>query len=174
MAPFLSSGFIRHKAERIYEMQKEDAALPNPFQACSLLGIHARFYDIGSLKGMYLSVNQIPYIILHIGLSEELTRAVCAHELGHHVLHGELAAAHILNDYELYRSKSKTEAEANLFAAHFLLPDFLVKEVLEEEPDAERAAGLLHVPLELLQLKLSEGGYGIPLPPSDFFRNRKK
>ncbi len=162
---------IKCKAKSLYSLQDNPFSLPNPFQICAILGVQTRFYDLGSLKGLYIAINGVPYVVLNTTLEEDTARVVCAHELGHHVLHQDLATLHILNEYERYRSQTKTEQEANLFAAHLLLPDKLLQETLAEEPDPARAAGILRVPPELLQLKLADDGISCALPPSDFLRH---
>lgn len=155
--------YIKCKAQSLYTYTLSPGSLPNPFQICKEIGVETRFYDLGSLKGMYFLVNQIPFVVLNLQLSDQEAKIVCAHELGHHILHHDLATCHVLSQYELYRVHSKSEAEANLFAAHLLLPDAAFQAVLKEQgPDLDHMAAALQVPKELVLLKLADEGFAVP------------
>lgn len=73
-------------------------------------------------------------------------RFTMAHELGHYILHRDLIGEG-LNDDTMYRATAKAdyynsrvrqvhEAQANSFAANFLMPTDLVSECYAENPDA--------------------------------------
>lgn len=81
--------------------------------------------------------------------SESIHKIVCAHELGHAILHPKINSSYIGN-YTLY-SSSKIEIEANTFAAELLLPDEIDEEYKGMTID-QIAASLCVLP-ELLKLK---------------------
>ncbi len=108
---------------------------------------------LGNLKGFYICERGTPYIIINDALDERTARIVCAHELGHDVLHRELAQGGI-REGTLFLSNNKTEREANLFAAEILLTDKAVLSELDYNNDPTTAAYNLDVPVELLEYKL--------------------
>lgn len=116
-------------------------------------GAKVWFRPLGSLKGFYICEQGTPYIIINDALDELTARVVCAHELGHDVLHRELAEGGI-RDGTLFLSNNKTEREANLFAAELLLTDKAVLSELDYNNDPATAAYDLGVPVELLEYKL--------------------
>lgn len=147
---------IKVEAQNLYSPFSSRLLPPNPFQICAENGVVTRFYALGSLKGFYVVINDIPFIVINSSLDDFTARVVCAHELGHHVLHRSFATMHLLNEYELYRTETRAEREANLFAAHLLIPDYLLQHTLQEcGTDMSHVAGSLFVPLDLLELKLS-------------------
>lgn len=107
---------------------------PDPFALVDLLGISLSVRDLGSLKGFYYLLQDEPYIILSDRLNDMTARIVCAHELGHHMLHQRFARKLLFGEYDLYLSHNRWEAEANEFAAHFLIPDNLLSELLHSLP----------------------------------------
>ncbi len=137
-------------------------------------GAKVWFRSLGGLKGFYIYEQGTPYIIINEALEEPLARVVCAHELGHDILHRELAVGGI-RENTMFLQSNKTEREANLFAAELLLTD---KEVLSEisfNNSLEAAAYELGVPLELLEYKLellSHKGYNVNFTAvsSDFLK----
>lgn len=85
------------------------------------LGIHVEFADdYKNLLGMYFNRWHHRFIFLNSRLDEDWLPMVLAHEIGHDQLHRELAKTG-LQEFELFRMSSRTEYEANAFAAHLLL-----------------------------------------------------
>lgn len=107
---------------------------PDPFELVEIFGIHLHVRDLGSLKGFYYILQGEPQIILSDKLNEETRRIVCAHELGHHMLHQWFAQNLLFGEYDLYLSHVRWEAEANEFAAELLIPDALLTEALGTMP----------------------------------------
>lgn len=103
----------------------------DPEQLAEYLGVAIYAVDnFKDLKGMYAWIDGRACIFVNSRLPERLQQLVLAHELGHHVLHRELAEkAKVWQDLALWDPRSKAEYEANLFAADFLLEDtaFLAK-----------------------------------------------
>lgn len=123
------------------------------FETASNSGANVWFRELGSLKGFYICENGRRYIIVNQELEDVVARTVCAHELGHDMLHRELSAGGI-REASLFLSSNKTEREANLFAAEILLTDKEAISVLEYAHDIEQAAWELGVMPEILEYKL--------------------
>ncbi len=116
-------------------------------------GAKVWFRPLGNLKGFYICEQGTPYIILNNNLDKQMSKVVCAHELGHDTLHRELARGGI-RDGTLFLTNNKTEREANLFAAEMLLSDESVLSELSYNNDPLTAAYNLNIPVELLEYKL--------------------
>lgn len=115
-------------------------------------------------------------IVINDCLSEILKRCILAHELGHAVLHKDIATIKAFHDFSIIDSTTKFEFEANVFAAEFLLDDTAVFRLLDEEISFFDAAAILEVPPELLAFKIrliNRQGYKIDSPytaSGDFLR----
>lgn len=141
----------------------------NPFELCDDLDIRIRYKDLGTaMKAYYFYQSRIKNIVLNTRSGRIVQKILCAHELGHALLHGELAAMRGFQELEMFDMTSRTEYEANLFAAELLIDD---NELLELLNDNEKSffgvAKELYVPAELLDLKfriLKNKGYHLEAP----------
>lgn len=79
----------------------------------------------GNVRGLYQYQKGIKFIFVNNSLSEPTQNMVCAHELGHAVLHTRLNAC-FFKENTLF-IPDKFETQANKFAAELLLPDELVR-----------------------------------------------
>lgn len=144
---------IKRRAEKI----REAYGTENPFIIAEGLGIVVLFRNLGSLKGFYTIEKRIPYIVINSSLDEYTAKVVCAHELGHDRLHKRLARNGMLNEYELYLVNTKTELEANTFAAHLLISDKDLSRARKEMNGSlviGEAAVILGTTPEILEIKL--------------------
>ena len=150
----------------------------DPFELCDALEIRIRLKDLGTaIKAYYFCQSRSRNIVLNTRSGETVQRVLCAHELGHALLHGELAAMRGFSELELFDATSRTEYEANMFAAELLIDDRELSELLADgESSFFTAAGKLYVPAELLDFKLrimKSKGYRIEAPyiaRSDFLK----
>lgn len=129
----------------------------DPFKICGDMGIKVLFAPMGtsadSCKGFFLNQNRIKSITINSDLSPEFQRIICAHELGHCVLHKNKTGIKEFHDFGLFDSISEYEYEANIFAAEFLLDDSDVIERLNDDLSFFQAAAELCVPAEILDFK---------------------
>ena len=103
----------------------------DPFEIARGEGIAVYFReDFTKLKGMYKVILRRRCIFINSGLSQEEMRYICAHELGHFVLHSEIAKNASLRDFQVFNMQRKTEYEANVFAAHLLIDEDRAFELL--------------------------------------------
>lgn len=110
--------------ERIKKIARDLAArcqTSNPFCVCDHLGIQVLPVELPfKVKGFYWRFLDTPIIYLNSGLSEELERRViCAHELGHAVLHQNSNAMFLASSTNMVASR--LEKEADMFAGYLLL-----------------------------------------------------
>ena len=83
-----------------------------------------------------------------------MARIVCAHELGHHLLHREFATFGF-EETSLFSPASRREYEANLFAAELLIADKEIAELLEYGYTEEQIAAAIGMDKQLTELKLA-------------------
>lgn len=127
----------------------------NPFDIAEGLGIHIMFIPLSCLKGVYKVINGCSFIILNQNNGDNLNKIVCAHELGHHVLHRKLAKNEIISESVIYDMSRQRELEANLFACQLLIDDEIVVEYIKEGFDIEKIAKLTETDPNLVALKCS-------------------
>lgn len=139
----------------------------NPLKIANETGIkvlHCKFED---LLGMYTYRLKNRIIILNDNLSYYSEQIVAAHELGHDRLHRELAKEGSFKEFGLLNTKHISEYEANAFAAHLLMNNEDVEQLMKTEDDIYTTAKLLCMNPDLLLIKIQEMnklGYSIPLP----------
>ena len=123
----------------------------NPFELAEHLNVQVQFGDLGSRSGCYMFLKNHKCIFLNEKLNEIEMRIVMAHELGHAILHRKENCYFIRNKTFLLTSKS--EIEANTFAAELLLPD----EIFFENKDytIDQIARLTGYCEKLVELKLN-------------------
>ena len=98
----------------------------NPFEIIDHLNVIVVFYPLEGVRGFYqyFQRNNIIYIDERLSYKEKMF--VCAHELGHMLLHKKANA--LFMDSRTYFVSSKYENEANAFAAELLIPDSFIIE----------------------------------------------
>lgn len=151
----------------------------DPFALSQALDIRIRYKDLGdSIKAYYFYQSRIKNIVINHRADIIDRNILCAHELGHAVLHTELAMMKGFQELTLFDSMVPTEYEANLFAAELLIDDADLLESLREcGKSFFSIAKELCVPPELLDFKLrilKKKGYPIVAPilaKSDFLKS---
>ncbi len=150
----------------------------NPFTIAEDNGIMLLFDpDLNKMKGMYTVIKRNRIIVINSNMPERMQRIVCAHELGHDALHRELAKQGALKEFMLYDMKTRSEYEANVFAAEILLDDTDLEELISYGYDMEQIAISLNTDINLVGIKLSNmnwkgAKYRVPITPrGDFLKN---
>ena len=117
----------------------------DPFELADSLDITVRSELLPSyIRGIFTRIFGYAYIVLNSELDNNWKRAICAHELGHAVLHNHL-------DYKFITMNtlfiaSKYEREANIFAGYLLMWD---NPPMEGEP-IEKYARRIQAPVDIL------------------------
>ena len=106
----------------------------------------------GNKKGRFLrDMFNDEYIYVSDNLPEYEEKMIIAHELGHLILHTDLATSYYTENQLL--AKDKLEVQANKFAAELLIPDGV--EIYEDET-VQQLACCLEVSEELVKLKYED------------------
>ena len=102
----------------------------NPFKLARALNIEIIYQDLGEVRGFFKKILRRKYIFINSELSEFDQKLVCAHELGHAILHSSNRIQFLIDNTKILK-RSKIEDEANLFASWLLFPSDDVVEELE-------------------------------------------
>jgi Zn-dependent peptidase ImmA (M78 family) len=118
------AGWIKREVQKLVKKHGTN----NPFEIASQKGIVLVYEQLGNIWGYHHTFKRIKIIHINDDLDEPMKRFVCAHELGHAVLHPDLSTS-FLRKRTLF-SMDKVEREANTFAIRLLLYD---DEIMEGE-----------------------------------------
>lgn len=122
----------------------------NPFEIARERNIRILYEPMKTTLGFYVRYRRFQHIILNDDLSEGMQRFVCAHELGHSILHADLNVPK-LTRYTMF-SRDKFERQANKFSVELILPDELLREY--EDCSIYQLAMAYGVPQEFVELKM--------------------
>ena len=94
----------------------------NPFKLAKKLNIEIIIEDLGEVRGLFKKVLKRKFIFINSKLNEFDKILVCAHELGHAILHSSCNYQFLIDNTSLLK-RSRLEDEANLFASYLIFPD---------------------------------------------------
>lgn len=122
----------------------------SPYDIAAYKNINVINWDLHEeIRGFYKYDRRNKYIVINNNLNQEMQRVVCAHELGHAILHSRHNTP--LMRKNTFLSISKIEIEANTFAAELLICDDSIRDC--ENLSINQIAALHNVPAELVKLK---------------------
>lgn len=141
----------------------------DPFLIAEELGITVLFSsDFKRQKGAFALIGNNSFIFINANLSEYMQRLVCAHELGHALLHRTLGKKPGgLMEFEIFDIKDQTEYDANVFAANLLIDEEEVMDMARQGHDVVYIAKELNLNVNILLVKLNEmnkKGYDLRIP----------
>lgn len=96
----------------------------NPFEIAKRKDIIVLFEDLGNTLGFYNTYKRFKFIHINNQIKETTQQFVCAHELGHAVLHPKANTPFLRN--QTFFSVDCLEIEANTFAVELLLTDEMI------------------------------------------------
>ncbi|MGK4043712.1 ImmA/IrrE family metallo-endopeptidase [Heyndrickxia oleronia] len=109
-------GWIHDKVKEL----KEKCKTNDPFEIATLQNIQVVPWNLHEeINGFYKYDRRNKYIFVNNNLSEEMQRFVCAHELGHAILHPRANTPFLRTN--TFFSVDRIEVEANTFAVHLLV-----------------------------------------------------
>lgn len=124
----------------------------NPFEIAEQEDIIVAHEKLGTIQGYYNRFHRQKFIHINSEIPDYRTKVVCAHELGHAMLHPD-ANTPFLRNYTWYPI-GKYEREANEFAAELICPDEEISEY--SDYSMNELACLFGVDEELIRYKLSK------------------
>lgn len=122
-----------------------------PFALASCKNILVLLEPLGSIRGYYNKLYRQKMIHINADLSVEEQRRVCAHELGHAILHPESNTQFLQTS--TYFCVGKLEKEANFFAIDLLYPDEEMEEYLNFS--IPELSACLNISEQLIRYRLS-------------------
>mgnify|MGYP001198115709 FL=1 len=163
----MSGDYIHREVLRVMARYKTN----DPYDLLDALGTEmreSRAYGRNGLKGYCYFSKRTIFVVLNAFLPEVEKRIVAMHEAAHVILHRDLIRVAPMKDNIIYDMTSKTEYQANLFTADFLISDDEVEELTaDEDMDYFRMCKALYVSPDLMSFKLFsmiQRGYQYKLP----------
>ncbi|PGE86648.1 hypothetical protein COM55_07775 [Bacillus pseudomycoides] len=118
----------------------------DPFELANCLNINVFYHDLHEeINGFYKYEKRNKFIAINSNLSSTMQRTVCAHELGHAILHPQANTPFLRKN--TFLSVDKLEIEANIFAALLLID----KDTIIRGDTKACIAYKNNIPLELLE-----------------------
>jgi Zn-dependent peptidase ImmA (M78 family) len=173
----MTGDFIHREVHRVMAKYKTN----DPYELLDALGVEVReshAYGPHGLKGYCYFSKRTIFVVLNAFLPEIEQRIVAMHEAAHVILHQAQIKVAPMRDNVIYDMTSRTEYQANLFTADFLISDEAIEELTEQEDmDYFRMCKELYVSPDLMSFKLFsmiQRGYRYNLPQglnSTFLKN---
>lgn len=123
----------------------------DPFEIASCKDISVMFENLGNTLGFYSTYKRMKFIHINNQIDEITQRFVCAHELGHALLHPK-ANTPFLRNQTLF-SVDRLEVEANTFAVELLLSDDMISEYENTNLSIQEVAEIHGIPKSFARLK---------------------
>ncbi|HDR8161904.1 TPA: ImmA/IrrE family metallo-endopeptidase [Bacillus cereus] len=123
----------------------------NPFEIAKRKDIIVLFEDLGNTLGFYNTYKRFKFIHINNRIDETIQRFVCAHELGHALLHPKANTPFLRN--KTFFSVDRLEIEANTFAVELLLPDEMISEYQDTNLSIQEIAEIYGIPESFARLK---------------------
>lgn len=92
----------------------------DPFELCAIMGIRLLQWPLEDMRGYYYQNENGKIIVINSTLDAITSNFVCAHELGHSVLHGEMNRVFL--DSSTLINTLKYEKQANIFGMCLMYP----------------------------------------------------
>lgn len=163
---------MRLRPEIIYEKANDIVkycGTRNTERIARELGIYVHYInDFESLLGMYTYQHKERHILLNANMEPLIMQMVCGHEIGHDRLHRDLAKqGNALQEFELFDIRNDAEYEANAFAAHLIIDEDELIELMKRGYNEVQLASCMGTNVNLMLIKLNEMnkmGYRLNLP----------
>jgi len=139
---------IPSKVKALVESYKTN----NPFQIADTLGVLVLITPLGNLKGCYKYLKRRKFIFINSNLDYNEQKVVCAHELGHAIMHPKVNCS-FMQSYTLLCTE-KIEIEANKFCSNLLLTDDILKDY--EGYSCEQISQATFIPVEIVRLRQAQ------------------
>ena len=134
----------------------------DPFRIAEALGFVVIHTPMQGIRGFYQYVRRCYVIYIDSALSDRDARFVCAHEIGHALMHRGLNR--LFMDTHTYFPTNRYEIDANRFAIDLLYDDDDLREFLDHP--VQLAADCMGVSTELAAYRLKSIGCNNAMCPN--------
>lgn len=125
----------------------------DPFILASCLNTVVLFEQLGTVRGYYSCSYRQKVIHINSEVNREQQTIICAHELGHSILHPDLSTP-FLRSNTLF-SVDKLELQANKFMVQLLVDNRDLDEYLQRGYTIFQIGGLYGFPEHLIEYKIN-------------------
>ena len=125
----------------------------DPFQIAKEKNIILVYAHLIDIRGFYQYFQRQHIICIDQDLSDQEKKFVCAHELGHMMMHKSSNTVYM--DTKTFLNTNKFETEANTFAVNLLIPDETIVEIFDNQNcTLEYMSRMLGYNQKLIELRL--------------------
>ena len=170
------SAMERSKAIAFAQGMMRRIKTTDPFELADALNIIVLLRnDFKQQKGAFKVILGQRFIFINSNLSYQMQRIVCAHEVGHALMHKHLAMnGAALMEFEIFNITNECEYDANVFAAHILLNEEDIIDLAKQGDDVVKIARTLGTNVNLLLVRIAEmnrqgHNFRIPYCPNNDF-----
>lgn len=122
----------------------------DPFQIAREKNVILVYAPLVDIRGFYQYFQRQHIICIDQNLHEQQKKFVCAHELGHMMMHKTSNTVYM--DTQTFLNTNKFEIEANCFAVNLLIPDEIIVENMDYT--TEQLSRLLGYNQKLIELRM--------------------
>lgn len=123
----------------------------DPFEIAKARNIEIMFENLGKTFGYYSSYICVQFIHINNRLDIATQNFVCAHELGHAILHQDVNTPFLKAN--TFFSQKKIEVEANTLAVELLMTDNAIYDYRDTSLTINEIGEIYGVPREVTHLK---------------------
>lgn len=122
----------------------------DPFQIAKEKNVILVYASLVDIRGFYQYFQRQHIIYIDQNLPDQQKKFVCAHELGHMIMHKSSNTVYM--DTQTFFNTNKYEIEANTFAVNLLIPDEIIVENMDYT--TEQLSRLLEYNQKLIELRM--------------------
>lgn len=129
----------------------------NPFDICSNTDVFVFYPDLPeNVQGFYYSIKGRKIIGINSALDDESRRIICAHELGHSLLHPDMNVFFAMTHTNLLTERF--EKEADYFCACLLIDTSVINRLRSENEQvtASEISSICRIPQKIVDIWLCQ------------------
>lgn len=138
------------KIKKLVDQITHQHGTRDPFRLAQSMNVIVQHLPLGSTLGFTVTYKRIPVIVINDTITDGLASFVCAHELGHILLHKNINTPWLKR--HTFYSIDKYEREANTFAVELLLSDEHIEDF--QQINFSNLATAMGIPSHLADLKI--------------------
>lgn len=144
---------LKNNISKIVENIVKKYKTRDPFELCDMMDIEIMpfAFNESGMKGYFTSIENQKIIVINSNLDDFMQKFVCAHELGHAILHSHQTD---LDSFYISSDIAKNEVNANYFASELIVSDKEILDKLEDYDNYFMIASELGISNEAMDFKI--------------------